>query len=65
MRYENTEEQLKFTNVTDQETGEVAYPSMFYYMDWEKNKLDLKTMGGFADGDTETLMLEKIYYQVK
>ncbi|MCE3296964.1 MAG: hypothetical protein K0R65_2678 [Crocinitomicaceae bacterium] len=59
MKYENTESQLKLTNVIDQETGEVDYPSIVYYLMWEKDKLDLKSTNGFSGGDTETLILKK------
>lgn len=58
-QYENSDSQLIFTNLTDQATGTVDYPSMTYYLMWEKDLMDLKTTNGFAGGDTETLILEK------
>ncbi|MGV3631722.1 MAG: membrane lipoprotein lipid attachment site-containing protein [Bacteroidota bacterium] len=59
MKYENTESELKLTSVTDQETGQVDYSSIVYYIMWEKDNLDLKSTGGFSDGDTETIILKK------
>lgn len=59
MKYYNTESELKLIDVIDSQTGEMEYPSIFYSMEWKKNNLDLRTTGGFAGGDTETLILQK------
>jgi hypothetical protein len=60
MKYDNTESQLTFTNVTDQATGLIDFPSMINYIMWEKDLLDLKTTTGFTGADTETLILKKM-----
>lgn len=59
MKCYNTENQLKLIDIIDSETGEIEYPSIFYSMEWKKDYLDLRTTGGFAGGDTETLILNK------
>ncbi|MBN9294480.1 MAG: membrane lipoprotein lipid attachment site-containing protein [Flavobacteriia bacterium] len=59
MKYYNTESQLKLIDVIDSEAGEIEYPSIFYSMEWKKNNLDIRATGGFAGGDTETLILKK------
>lgn len=58
MKYENTESELKLTNVIDQETGQVEYSSIIYYISWEKDQLDIKSTNGFT-GESETLILKK------
>lgn len=58
MQYENTETELKFTNVIDQATDEIIYPTLVFSMTWEKDKLELKSASGFS-GESETLLLEK------
>lgn len=58
MQYENTETELKFTNVIDQATDEIIYPTLVFSMTWEKDKLELKSTSGFS-GESETLLLEK------
>ena len=58
MKYENTESELKLSNVIDQETGQVEYSSIVYYLTWEKDKMDLKTTNGFT-GENETLIVKK------
>lgn len=59
MKYYNTEGELKLIDVIDTETGQTEYPSIFYYIAWKKDNLDIKTTGGFAGGNTETLILKK------
>lgn len=59
MKYYNTESQLKLIDIIDSETGGMKYQSIFYSMEWKKDYLDIRTTGGFADDDTETLILQK------